>query len=186
LQWSASNTRIPESINAQLVGTFPSLVEVKGAVASAFFVRATEDEFATSVPNTKSASCFVKPQFVRTPHGPIVVAYCMAKTNGSSELEPFISETALFPRLSTLPTHGEIVMMLAGEAETYYVVCDAEGKCLFNSNATILDEWRSELAGRVKGFHEGKQITDEKTAIMSLYWYQERHSPSRRLFEISH
>jgi hypothetical protein len=76
--------------------------------------------------------------------------------------------------------------MLAGEAETYYVVCDAEGKCLFNSNATILDEWRSELAERVKGFHEGKQITDEKTAIMSLYWYQERHSPSSRLFEISH
>jgi hypothetical protein len=44
----------------------------------------------------------------------------------------------------------------------------------------------SELAEKSKTFDEGKQISDEKTAIMSLYWYQERYNPSSKIFEVTH
>ena len=49
-----------------------------------------------------------------------------------------------------------------------------------------MDDWTAELAEKFKGFDEGKQIADEKSAIMSLYWYQERYNPSSRIFEVQH
>lgn len=184
--WSINSSRVPDSINSQLIGTFPSIVEGDdGKAACAFFVRATEDEFTYGA-DWDSTTCLMRPQFVKTPQGPIIVACCMvsAKDNGVSE--PFISETAIFPRLSNMSSHRTITDMLVSGGQVYFVVCDETGKCLFNSKAHILEEWRSELAAKGKGFDDGKQITDEKSAIMSLYWYQERDNPSSKIFEVRH
>jgi hypothetical protein len=49
-----------------------------------------------------------------------------------------------------------------------------------------LEEWRSELSASANAFDDGQQIADEKAAIVSLYWYQERHHPSRKIFEVKH
>lgn len=182
--WSGDSIRVPNSINSQLEGTFPSIVEGEdGMEACAFFVRATEGEFVCNV-NGQSLTCLMKPQFVKTPQGPIIVAYFMVASAGNEESEPFISETAIFPRLSTMSSHRNIAEMLLSGGHVYFVVCDEQGKCLFNSKANIPEEWRSELAEKGKGFDAGKQITDEKSAIMSLYWYQERYNPSSRIFEV--
>lgn len=183
--WSARAKRIPESLNAQLVGTFPSTVAGSdGAEACAFFIRATREEFSKSKLGRKSKS-LIRPQFVATPHGPLVVAYCLASSNLENS-EPFMSETALFPRLPSMPSHREIFGMLKSGKDVFFVVCDENGECLLNSKARIRDEWRSEFAEKSKAFDEGKQISDEKTAIMSLYWYQERYNPSSRIFEVKH
>jgi hypothetical protein len=55
-----------------------------------------------------------------------------------------------------------------------------------NAKARTASEWRLDFADKASGFEEGKQITDEKTAIMSLYWYQDRYRPSGKIFEIQH
>ncbi len=181
--WSSSDTKIPEQINSQLVGTFPALVRGEdGKETCAFFVRALSEEFHAMV--SGAARCLVKPQFVKTPQGPIVVAYCMASGQSGTGSEPYISEISLFPRLTSMPGHRRIYESLLVRSDVYFVVCDENGDCLLNSNAQVLDEWRRELAEKGKGFDEGKQVTDEKTAIMSLYWYQERYNPSSKIFEI--
>jgi hypothetical protein len=100
--------------------------------------------------------------------------------------EPFISETAIFPRLASMPSHKEIFEMLKSKNEAYLVICDEKGRCIFNSRARILEEWKSELANNSGAFDQGQQISDEKAAIMSLYWYQERYRPSSGLFEVKH
>lgn len=184
LVWSATAERLPDSINAQLIGTFPSIVEDDGSTTCAFFVRASKEELFNSV-WTGPATCLVKPQFVKTPHGSLVVAFCMVSKD-TDDSQPFISETAIFPRLSGMPAHRELAELLQVRSEVYLIVCDENGKCIFNSKGRILEQWRSELAEKAKAFDEGKQITDEKTAIMSLYWYQERYNPSSKIFEVSH
>ena len=185
LAWSTDAKRLPHSVNTQLVGTFPSIVEDDGgSTTCAFFVRASKDELMNSL-WTVPASSLIRPQFVKTPHGPLVVAFCMV-SNDADGYQPFISETAIFPRLSGIPAHRELAELLHARSEAYLIVCDDVGKCIFNSKARILEQWRSELAEKAKAFDEGNQITDEKTAIMSLYWYQERYNPSRKIFEVSH
>ncbi|MGI0037027.1 MAG: hypothetical protein ACRD99_01555, partial [Nitrososphaera sp.] len=138
LAWSATAKRLPDSINSQLVGTFPSIVQGDdGRTTCAFFVRAAMEEFFNSE-WTGSANCLVKPQFVRTPHGPLVVAYCMAASNDADGSQPFISETAIFPRLSGMPAHREFAELLQSRSEVYLIVCDEDGKCILNSKARIL------------------------------------------------
>ncbi|MCI0562536.1 MAG: hypothetical protein MN733_28965 [Nitrososphaera sp.] len=171
--------RLPESINNQLVGTFPAIVlDERGKRTCAFFVRAGQDELSGA-----QVACSIKPLFVRTPQGPLIVVYCMAGTE-DEQAEPFFSETAIFPRLGSIPSHREIARLLASRKEAYYVVCDKGGTCMLNVKTRVLDSWRNELAQKAKEFDEGKQIADEKTAIMSLYWYQERYNPSAKIFEI--
>jgi len=85
-----------------------------------------------------------------------------------------------------MPAHREFAELLQARGEVYLIVCNENGACIFNSKASILEQWRAELAEKAKAFDEGKQITDERTAIMSLYWYQERYNPSIRIFEVSH
>ncbi|MGH9992074.1 MAG: hypothetical protein ACREBU_23535 [Nitrososphaera sp.] len=185
-QWSIESVAIPRSVNDQLVGTFPSIVrDEKGRKTCAFFVRAAEEDLFKRSDNRESAaSSYLRPQFVRTPQGPLIVVHCMAKFDGQNPGEPFMSETAIFPRLPSMPLHRTICEMLASNSEAFFVICDARGNCLFNSKAKILESWRKELADKAKDFDEGKQITDEKTAIMSLYWYQEKYNPTARIFEI--
>ena len=185
LTWSTFAKRLPDSINAQLVGTFPSIVEEPdGTKVCAFYVRATSEEFGKAR-KTGSTSCLVKPQFVKTPQGPLIVVYCMVDSTGSG-FDPFFSETAIFPRLPSLPIHREIADMLLSKGEVYYIVSNESGECIFNSKARVMNEWRAELAEKEKAFDEGKQITDEKSAIMSLYWYQERYNPTDKIFEVRH
>lgn len=186
LAWSATVKRLPDSINAQLVGTLPSVVQGDdGRATCAFFIRATREELLNSA-ETGSATCLVRPQFVRTPHGPLVVAYCMVAPRNDDGSQPFISETAIFPRLSTMPAHRELAELLQSRSEVYLIVCDENGECILNSKAMISEQWRTELAEKAKAFDVGKQINDEKTAIMSLYWYQERYNPSSKIFEVNH
>ncbi len=185
LSWSTGAKRIPAIVNSQLVGTFPSIVTGDdGAKTCAFFVRASAEEWNSAL-TAGSAASFVKPHFVKTPQGPMIVAYCMV-TSTDSGIEPFISETAIFPRLLSMPTHREIAELLQYRKEAFFVICNEKGACLFNSKARVLDDWVSELAEKSKAFDEGKQISDEKTAIMSLYWYQERYNPSCKIFEVTH
>ncbi|HLG36583.1 MAG TPA: hypothetical protein VI338_00485 [Nitrososphaera sp.] len=186
LVWSATAKRIPDSINSKLVGTYPSIVQADdGNATCAFFVRAAKEESFNSM-WSGSATCLVRPQFVKTPHGPLVVAYCMAAPKDAEGSQPFFSETAIFPRLTSLPAHREFAGVLQSRSEVYLIVCNENGACIINSKASILEQWRAELAEKAKAFDEGKQITDERTAIMSLYWYQERYNPSSRIFEVSH
>lgn len=186
LVWSATAKRIPDSINSKLVGTFPSIVQGDdGNATCAFFVRAAKEEFFNSMCGG-SVTCLVRPQFVKTPHGPLVVAYCMAAPKDAEGSQPFFSETAIFPRLASMPAHREFAELLQSRSEAYLVVCEKNGACIFNSKAGILEQWRAELAENAKAFDEGKQIADERTAIISLYWYQERYNPSSRIFEVSH
>ena len=183
--WSTGAKRIPAIINTQLVGTFPSIVAGDdGSNTCAFFVRASAEEWNSAVKAGPTTS-FVKPQFVKTPQGPMIVAYCMVASIDSG-IEPFISETAIFPRLLSMPTHREIADLLQSRKEAFFVICNEKGACLFNSKARVLDDWVSELAEKSKAFNEGKQISDEKAAIMSLYWYQERYNPSSKIFGITH
>ena len=183
--WTARAKKIPECINSQLVGTFPSLVAGSdGTETCAFFVRTTREELSKAKLATKVKS-LIRPQFVATPHGPLVVAYCSASST-TENAEPFISETALFPRLPSMPGHREISEVLKSSKYAFFIACDEKGACLFNSKARILEEWRSEFTEKSKAFDGGKQISDEKTAIMSLYWYQERYTPSSRIFEVKH
>jgi hypothetical protein len=185
LAWSPNAKRLPDSINARLVGTLPSVVQGNdGKTTCAFFVRASKDELLNSV-SSGSVKCLVRPQFVKTPHGPLVVAYCMATRDDHSS-QPFISETAIFPRLSSMRTHRELAELLQTRREVYLIVSDEKGECILNSKAGILNKWRTELAEKAREFDVGKQITDERTAIMSLYWYQERYSPSSKIFKVSH
>ncbi len=95
-----------------------------------------------------------------------------------------MSETAIFPRLPSLPSHKLISELLASGSEAFFVVCDEAGNCLLNSKAKILESGRNELADNAKQFDEGKQIADEKSAIMSLYWYQERYNPTAKIFDV--
>lgn len=183
IAWSVSTRKVPEIINSQLVGTFPAVVKDEEGKTCAIFIRASLKDLDAASQN--SIKCMLRPQFVKTPHGPIVVACCMASPE-NGEYEPFISETALFPRLPSLPSHKEILDLLLSLDYAYFVACDEAGKCLLNAKAQIKDEWREELASRTIEFGTGKQISDEKTAIMALYWYQERYNPTDRLFEISH
>lgn len=185
LAWSATAKRLADSLNAQLVGTLPSVVRGdNGRACSAFFVRASREELCNAVA-TQSATCLVRPQFVRTPHGPLIVAYCMAAA-GDDDSQPFISETAIFPRLASMPAHRELAELLQTGSEAYLVVCDENGECILNSKARTLKQWRTQLAENAGAFDTGKQITDERTAIMSLYWYQERYNPSSQIFKVSH
>jgi hypothetical protein len=182
LHWSTAAKKVPDKVNSQLVGTYPSIVTGEdGMEKAAFFVRVSAEEWSAGLPN--KAKCMIRPQFVRTPQGPMVVAYCMV---APSDSEPFISETAIFPRLSSMPTHREIAELLMSKGSAFLTICNEKGDCLFNSKARILTEWRSELIEKSKAFDEGKQISDEKAAIMSLYWYQERYNPSSKIFEVRH
>ena len=186
LAWSEKARRIPDNLNSELVGTFPSIVSGKdGIEMSAFFVRVARDEMPSVRLPRKTRKCFIKPQFVKTPQGPLVVAYCMVPSESDGH-EPFISETALFPRLSTMPSHKRIFDVLRSKSEAYLVICDENGRCIFNSKASILEEWRSQLGDNAKAFDEGQQIADEKAAVLSLYWYQERYHPSGKIFEVKH
>jgi hypothetical protein len=105
---------------------------------------------------------------------------------GDDDSKPFISETAIFPRLASMPAHRELAGLLQTRSDAYLVVCDQNGECILNSKARILKQWRTELAENAGAFDIGKQITDERTAIMSLYWYQERYNPSYQIFKVSH
>jgi hypothetical protein len=126
----------------------------------------------------------VRPQFVKTPHGPLLVVYYATRLSRDPSAEPFISETAIFPRLDSMPTHREIARLLARTKYAYYVICNEKGKCVLNIRARILNSWRKDFAEKSSAFDEGKQIADEKTAIMSLYWYQDRYSPTAKIFEV--
>jgi hypothetical protein len=184
--WSEKARRIPDGLNSQLVGTFPAVVSGEdGFETCAFFVRSGREELFKAKLRRRSTRCFIKPQFVKTPQGPLLVAYCMASARVEGQ-EPFISETAIFPRLASMPSHKEIFEMLKSKNEAYLVICDEKGRCIFNSRARILEEWKSELANNSGAFDQGQQISDEKAAIMSLYWYQERYHPSSGLFEVKH
>lgn len=186
LVWSEKLKRIPDKLNSELTGTFPSIVSGEDGIKTcAFFVRSTREEVLRAKLTRRSSKCFIKPQFVKTPQGPLVVAYCLASSKSTGS-EPFISETALFPRLTSMPSHKEIFELLMSRTEAYFVICDEKGRCIFNIKARILEEWRSALSDNAKAFDEGQQISDEKTAIMSLYWYQERYHPSSGLFEVAH
>lgn len=185
LAWNDKVKIIPESLNGQLVGTFPSIVRGDdGVEMCAFFVRVAKAEISKADLKKKSGKCLIKPQFVKTPHGPMIVAYCMVSSEEASE--PFISETAIFPRLPSMPSHREIAELLQARGEAYFVLCNEKGGCIYNAKARVLDQWRAELAENAMNFDDGKQIADEKTAIMSLYWYQERYNPSTKIFEVKH
>jgi hypothetical protein len=184
IAWSEAATAVPDVINTQLVGTFPSIVEDERGRSCAFFIRLSERD-PDALPASGPVKCMLRPQFVKTPHGPIVVSFCMASPE-SGEWDPFISETALFPRLATIPTHRQILDLLLSLDSAYFVVCDDSGKCILNKKAQILEIWKEELASKVNEFDSGKQISDEKTAIMALYWYQERYNPTDKIFEITH
>ena len=184
IAWSVRTTVVPDSINTQLVGTFPAVVEDEEGVTCAFFVRVSERD-PDSVPSNGPVKCMLRPQSVKTPHGPIVVAFCMASPE-SGEWDPFISETALFPCLSSLPSHRQILDLLLSRGSAYFVASDEAGKCILNKKAHILDIWKDELAAKMMDFDSGTQISDEKTAIMALYWYQERYNPTGKMFEITH
>lgn len=83
-----------------------------------------------------------------------------------------------------MPSHSEISRLLACTKYAYYVICNEKGECILNIKAKILNSWRKDFAEKSKAFDEGKQITDEKTAIMSLYWYQDRFNPTAKIFEV--
>ena len=183
-RWSTEKNTIPEKINEQLVGTFPCIViDNDRRKICAFFVRASDGDHL-SLSSGKRTGSYVKPQFVKTPQGPLLVAYCATSRNKDPSKEPFISETAIFPRLDSMPSHREMAGLLASTKYAFYVICNEKGECILNSRAKILNSWRKDFAEKSKAFDEGKQITDEKTAILSLYWYQDRYNPTAKIFEV--
>lgn len=183
-RWSTRNNSIPDSINEQLVGTFPCVViDNDRRKVCAFFVRASDGD-RLSPDSGKGSRSYVRPQFVKTPQGPLLVVYYAARLGKDPSAEPFISETAIFPRLDSMPSHREIARLLACTKYAYYVICNEKGECILNIRAKILSSWRKDFAEKSKAFDEGKQITDEKTAIMSLYWYQDRYNPTAKIFEV--
>ena len=183
-RWSTLNSSIPDSINEQLVGTFPTVViDNDRRKVCAFFVRASDSDRLSLDSGVRTRS-YVRPQFVKTPHGPLLVVYYATRLSKDPSTEPFISETAIFPRLDSMPTHREIARLLARTKYAYYVICNEKGKCILNIRARILNSWRKDFAEKSSAFDEGKQIADEKTAILSLYWYQDRYSPTARIFEV--
>ncbi len=149
----------------------------------AFFVRASDGDHL-SLDSGKGTRSYVRPQLVKTPQGPLLVVYYATRLNKDPSTEPFISETAIFPRLDSMPSHREIARLLASTKYAYYVICNEKGECILNIRAKILNSWRKDFAEKSKAFDEGKQITDEKTAITSLFWYQDRYNPTAKIFEV--
>ncbi|GEM_PF-2122489 len=198
-RWSTRKTTIPDTINQKLVGTFPAVVidddsSNTGQNLAAFFIRApvVGEESAGFVllseqKSKKKLKCTVKPKFVKTPYGPLVMVYGMIDFSSIKRgVDPYVSETAIFPRLETLPSHKEITELMISNHEVFYVIGDEYGNCIFNDKAYVVDLWRDELFEKRDSFYdEPKQITDEKEAISALIWYQQRFKPTPEIFEVN-
>ncbi len=216
--WSLRNTTIPDSINKQLIGTLPIVVRDEdndGRKMAAFFVRAPMDEEKENcnsmlmqttesckndnknnrddkkerLHNNNDWKCTIKPQFIRSPNGPLVMVYGMVVDSSlrkhSKTASPFISETAIFPKLPSLPSHKEILDLLCTNYEVFYIICDEYSSCIFNGKVYVLDVWREALAEKNNNFEGSLQITDERVAISTLFWYQQRFKPTADMFNVN-